>query len=186
MDGIVVIASHAQEWMLPWWWMHYHFHNSLPVAFIDLGLSEAARRWCARRGEVIPLKEGQKPNAMLLSPFENSLLIDLDAQVCAPLDPLFELPRHPSGIFLSENRTAAILFEQGAPLIQEWAAEGENEAFLTQCSVGTLPKNTLCVSTEPHSANAAIVHWIGPDKKAIRGAIALCENLLMNLSFEES
>jgi hypothetical protein len=55
-DGIIVGCTQSVEWMLPWWWMHYHFHNSFPVTFVDMGMTDAARVWCQKRGELIALK----------------------------------------------------------------------------------------------------------------------------------
>ena len=55
MDGIVVGADLTQEWLLPWWWSHYSRFNSLPVAFIDFGMSDEMKKWCQERGELIPL-----------------------------------------------------------------------------------------------------------------------------------
>jgi hypothetical protein len=54
-DGVLIACSKAIEWMLPWWWMHYHFYNSLPVSFVDFGMSEEAKRWCQNRGQLISL-----------------------------------------------------------------------------------------------------------------------------------
>lgn len=184
MNGILIISSKAEEWMLPWWWMHYHFHNSLPVAFIDRGISLQAKQWCAKRGDLIPFASADKPKAMLLSPFEKTLLIDPEAQVCSPLAPLFELPLPPSGMALSENSTAVILFERGSNLLQKWAQQPDFLKNNPQASA--LPKKYNWGAHDPHCADAGIVHWAGPDKSSIRGAIAVCEKLLMNLSFEEA
>lgn len=103
MKEIVVVCSKDKEWMLPWWWMHYHYHNSLPVTFIDQGMSAAAKQWCAKRGVVLP------PH----SSYDQTLTISLNAQVGGPL---------------------------------------------------------------------GIVYWT---EQNIRGAMAICEKLLMNLTFEE-
>lgn len=54
--GIVVASTHHIEWLLPWWWRHFRLHNALPVAFLDLGLSEACKAWCKERGELIPVR----------------------------------------------------------------------------------------------------------------------------------
>ncbi len=48
--GVVVAADLDQEWLLPWWWKHYSYHNNDPVLFIDFGMSSRARAWCERRG----------------------------------------------------------------------------------------------------------------------------------------
>jgi len=56
MNGILVAADITVEWMLPWWWEHYRKHNSSPVAFIDLGMSLEQKKWCKKRGHLIPLR----------------------------------------------------------------------------------------------------------------------------------
>lgn len=52
-DGILVASDISQEWLLPWWWENYSKHNSYPVTFVDLGLSENKRKWCRERGELV-------------------------------------------------------------------------------------------------------------------------------------
>lgn len=55
MEGILVGCDAAQEWMLPWWWLHYRLHNRHPVTFIDFGMSQAGKKWCQAKGHCIPL-----------------------------------------------------------------------------------------------------------------------------------
>lgn len=55
-SGIIIGCDQNQEWMLPWWWSNYRSYHDLPVAFIDFGMSPAARKWCRARGLLIPLK----------------------------------------------------------------------------------------------------------------------------------
>jgi hypothetical protein len=55
-NGIVVAATHHLEWLLPWWWYNYQAHNTLPVAFFDLGLSPKYKAWAEQRGLLIPLE----------------------------------------------------------------------------------------------------------------------------------
>jgi hypothetical protein len=55
--GVIVGTSRRQEWLLPWWWMHFRMHNDLPVLFVDFGdLSSEALSWCRKRGEVVKLE----------------------------------------------------------------------------------------------------------------------------------
>lgn len=55
--GIITGCSNSQEWLLPWWWMHYQMHNSeYPVTFLDFGdMSPNARAWCNKRGSLLTL-----------------------------------------------------------------------------------------------------------------------------------
>lgn len=54
MNGVIVASDQGQEWLLPWWWDHYRSRNDFPVAFVDFGMSEKAKRWCRKRGALIP------------------------------------------------------------------------------------------------------------------------------------
>ncbi len=50
--GVICGAEKSQEWMLPWWWSRYRDHNDFPVTFIDFGMTDEMRSWCAERGSV--------------------------------------------------------------------------------------------------------------------------------------
>ena len=55
-EGVVVGCSQTQEWLLPWWWMHYSTHNQIPVTFVDFGdMSQEARQWCEKKGKLTSL-----------------------------------------------------------------------------------------------------------------------------------
>jgi hypothetical protein len=54
--GILCGAEASQEWLLPWWWSRYIEHNHFPVTFIDFGMTQEMRDWCAEKGEVIPVE----------------------------------------------------------------------------------------------------------------------------------
>ena len=41
--------------MLPWWWTHFESHNTLSVAFVDLGMTPKMKTWCQGKGAVIGL-----------------------------------------------------------------------------------------------------------------------------------
>lgn len=53
--GCIVASDLSQEWLLPWWWDHYSMHNTLPVTFVDLGLSSEGRSWCKQKGHYVQL-----------------------------------------------------------------------------------------------------------------------------------
>jgi hypothetical protein len=57
--GVMVGCDKEQEWLLIWWWKHYHKHNRHPVAFVDFGMTQEAKRWCAHKGEVISLERSK-------------------------------------------------------------------------------------------------------------------------------
>jgi hypothetical protein len=54
-EGIVVASDLSQEWILPWWISHYQKHNAYPIAFVDFGMSQEMKKWCANQGELILL-----------------------------------------------------------------------------------------------------------------------------------
>jgi hypothetical protein len=67
--GVIVASDQTQEWLLPWWWSHFHQHNpDCPVVFCDFGMSDQARSWCKKKGRLISietslLSENPDPNA---------------------------------------------------------------------------------------------------------------------------
>ncbi len=178
MNGVIVGCNRAQEWLLPWWWLHYRMHNSHPVTFVDLGMSAAAKAWCEARGRTIALEisdafvarkeeidplialswdgfyQGRnfwparlcwfkKPLALLQTPYQKTLWIDLDCQVRADLTPLFAQCENPSGIAVVRDRdpgainrdldftlifpdevvynSGVIAYDKGSPVIAEFA-----------------------------------------------------------------
>ncbi len=52
--GVIVGCSCSQEWLLPWWWMHFQMHNSeYPVTFFDFGdMTQLGKNWCSKRGRL--------------------------------------------------------------------------------------------------------------------------------------
>ena len=136
----------------------------------------------------------KKPFAFLHSPFQRTLWLDLDCEVLAPIDILFDLcsretqigimrefnlthfPRfHPEAIYNS----GVIVCEHGAPLIEKWA-----EGSLTQTDLFWGDEvllshliNTMRIPVEEIpgvfnwrvsqgiNLNAVICHWIGPGGK---------------------
>lgn len=70
-DGVIVGCTQNQEWLLPWWWMHFRLHNQHPVTFIDFGdMSDAGKKFCRKRGQFIHL--GISPKSFVASKEEVS------------------------------------------------------------------------------------------------------------------
>lgn len=94
--GIVTGTDTNQEWLLPWWWTNYSAYNTLPVVFIDYGMSPKYRDWCSERGRVVRVDIGKvqalqaKPLALLRSPFEKTLWMDADCEVMASVQPILD------------------------------------------------------------------------------------------------
>lgn len=105
--GILVGSDRHLEWMLPWWWDRYRRYNTLPVAFVDFGMSEEKRIWCRERGEILSLFDTtapidsrsdierirsvwfRKPSACKQTPFSLTLWLDIDCEVLCCLDAIF-------------------------------------------------------------------------------------------------
>jgi len=120
------------------------------------------RKWCAERGRLITLAPRdfdvrrnppaesygvehhrkawfKKPFACLQTPFDLTLWLDVDCEVCEPLGRLFE--KWEPGIQLAVARennnntdynSGVLLFPKGAPFLQEWArlCLDSNERFI--------------------------------------------------------
>lgn len=162
VQGIIVGSDKNLEDLLPWWWSCYSRYNTYPVAFADFGLSPKMRRWCQKRGEVLSIdhdfkemktsphlaqrwmrEHGQdylvrrqgwlkKPFACQKSPFDLSLWLDLDCEVCQDLQPVFDShdPSCDLGV-VQETRlrfsqrwktynSGVILFKKNTPFLYEW------------------------------------------------------------------
>lgn len=110
--GVLTGCDINHEWMLKWWWTNYRKANAYPVTFIDFGMSKAAKSWCEKHGTIISLRKPfigtppsstsvyalrkrkiwlSKPKALLHTPYQKTIWIDLDAQVKLPLTRLFTL-----------------------------------------------------------------------------------------------
>lgn len=170
-EGIIAGCDETLEWLLPWWLKRLRSNDSRPVLFVDFGLSTFGRHFCKQHGELLelahaPLKESidrkqaenwekiygkqlwksrdqwlKKPRALLSTPFEKNLWLDLDCEVVGSLDPLFALLEHTSVALARETENAeeherslgqlledeilynsgVIAYRKDAPLITSWA-----------------------------------------------------------------
>jgi hypothetical protein len=173
-SGIIIGCDEKQEWILPWWWKNYSTHNTLPVLFVDFGLSNEAMEWCEQRGKLVSLPSQipsiktknqienstieqwesaygngfwkgrsswfKKPFALLHTPFERTLWLDVDCEVKANLQPLFsekvkQISLAPEPEYAQAHMQAfsikateetiynsgVILFPHGTTVILDWA-----------------------------------------------------------------
>ncbi len=174
--GVLVASDSHMEWLLPWWWERYSCCNEFPVVFVDLGMTSEARLWCQERGEVLTVTEvfsfdtvikeweevygssyGQarkawfkKPLACLLSPFEETIWMDLDCEVLSSIEPIFaylegkelaialdRVSAIPEGFSPEDNLESQLIFNggviayrKGSHLIKEWARIALAESHL--------------------------------------------------------
>ena len=118
--GVLIGASSSVEWMIPWWARHYYQHNHYPVAFLDLGVSEAMKKDIQSFEHIITPKSFSvpsnateikpewktiypgnisearkhwfaKPSLLLQSPFDTTIWIDIDCEIRSSIEPLFDL-----------------------------------------------------------------------------------------------
>lgn len=159
--GVLTGCDSNHEWMLKWWWDHYRASNSFPVTFIDFGMSLSAKLWCQKRGGLVSVSKSwttsppenaslyacakravwlSKPEALLKSPYQTTIWIDIDAKVKKSLSPLFAIcPRDTIALCpeidfranaerranlipekaISYN-TGVIVYPKTVPLLLEW------------------------------------------------------------------
>lgn len=134
--GVITGANVDQEWMLPKWFNSYTKVSDEPILFIDFGMSTSAKTWCEKRGTLINLPSQevaidsalgssipthilakrhvwfQKPLALIASPFEQSIWVDLDCLFLAPLDPIFELLKQPNTLCMRQELAVRATSEQ--------------------------------------------------------------------------
>ncbi len=174
--GVIVGSDSHLEWLLPWWWERYSCCNQLPVVFVDFGMTSQARDWCQERGELLAVTESfssivikkewenlygssysqarkawfKKPLACLLSPFEETVWIDLDCEVLSSIEPIFSyLEEKELAIVRTDDAIpegfspkvkgfenplifngGVIAFRKGSKLVQEWARITLDESHL--------------------------------------------------------
>jgi len=172
--GIITGCDQNQEWMLPTWLKNFQKTNTMPITFVDFGLSKSARLWCEEQGNVIAFKLSSsylktkesippittkfwericagnlwesrpswfsKPFALLQTPYETSLWVDLDTEIKKDLTPLFSLIdtdfaivptnkrykkfSHIIGLHLADEKTyntGVILYKHGSEVLTKWA-----------------------------------------------------------------
>jgi hypothetical protein len=158
----------------------------------------------------------QKPFACLHSPYQKSLWLDLDCQVRRSLEPLFSQPENEWGLSLVEEshpvqenhrqagmrlpdeveyNTRVILFQQEAPLLQEWShlclernlnLRGDQEALARllhekrirlpslsarfNTSIQFIPETSRLTDWDEA---ALILHWVGLGKEFLKLQIDL-------------
>jgi hypothetical protein len=131
----------------------------------------------------------KKPLACLQSPFRKSIWIDLDCQICSPLDELFEIGDYslslaretcqPSSHLIVYN-SGVIAFKHGNPVIEEWADQsfernhefrGDQDALSAiihdqNVKIAEMPAIYNWSRCSPPNPHAVILHWHGPPGKA--------------------
>lgn len=107
--------------------------------FLSEVSSEKAGKWEGLyKDEIWDLRKQwfKKPFALLLSPYERTVWLDLDCEVLADLSELFEMDLGKEKLALAKElegyNSGVIAYEKGAYLIQQWAdyAITENKEYM--------------------------------------------------------
>ncbi|WP_420421725.1 hypothetical protein [Simkania sp.] len=170
-QGILTGCDSHHEWMLKWWWNSYQKSNSYPVTFIDFGMTQGAKKWCETKGKVLALNINEagaapecastfarikrktwlsKPQALLKTPYDETIWIDIDAEVKQSLTPLFnkcpentfalcpelffrEEAEKSAGLIPKDAKsfnTGVIVYPANAPILSLWAEAAKQTTAL--------------------------------------------------------
>lgn len=194
------MTSHAQEWCKE--------HGTLiplqaPQNFVfpkEKIPTLLAASWEQRYGSHLWSARGQwfyKPFALLQSPFEKTIWLDLDCEVLGPLHHLFQKLHRHSRMALVRDTTApfedvgynsgVIVYDIQSPLLIHWALScvRNNDRFLGDQEVLThlihegnievaeLPEKYNWVIKSGINPEAVVLHWSGSwGKQVIRNRVA--------------
>lgn len=200
-NAFLIGCDEKQEWLVPWFLKKYNAHNSTPIVFADFGMSDVGRA-IARENSAHLLdfssEKGKgwflKPKAMLNSPANKTVWLDLDCEVRENLEPIFNLLQpdtlnmvedvpwtrrrgetwHNSGVvgFIGQPQ----ILKDWADVVQKNPQVGDQEvlhSMLTTITrikyINDLPRkyNTLRIDLIDQTAvkNPAIIHWTGQKGK---------------------
>ncbi len=216
MHGIIVGSDQTLEWLLPWWIENYRKHNCYPVAFIDFGLSFEKKKWCSAHGDLIPLRmldfaddvsmdlakkweeeSGnqfwqaraswfKKPFALLKSPFDRTLWIDIDCEIRGSLAPLFHFDFAMAQDYAALSpypiyNSGVVAFRKDHPLLAKWTDaalkkhrffRGDQELFShliyeEKIQIDEIPPEYNWSRLQEENPNAIIQHWHGNHGKFV-------------------
>ena len=121
--GVMTGCNQTNEKHLESWFDHYSKHNSFPITFCDFGMSEKAAAFCKANGTL--LKAEEKLLALVQSPYDKTIWTDINCQINATIEPLFEMAHVKDGfaIYYSKQnipQTGVIAFTKNSPVISRW------------------------------------------------------------------
>jgi len=145
--GIVTGCDKNQEWLLDWWWAQYAAHNTLPVAFFDMGMTDAGREWCRQHGRLMKSPVAgrfgtgnmHKPFVLVKSPWRQTIWLELDCEVRGNVECLLKYGQGATGLMFDHYykrqlgagsppdeplySTGLIVTVNGDKLIPEWCKD---------------------------------------------------------------
>lgn len=202
---VVTGADSSCAWLLEWWYDNLKLHNpDVHVMFANFGsLPTSHRNWCERRGPLVNI-DGQvkcnwfkKPSAILHCPYSHIIWLDLDCEVKAPIDPIFEYSERglagaldPYTPFCSKSaiNSGVIGVRHGNPIIAEWADRcekmedkyrGDQEVLASITNdkpdvLSIMPSMYNHLRLAGYNSKAVVMHWTGaPGKRHIQRSIQL-------------
>ena len=187
------------EDLLPWWHDNlrkYHPHE--PIVFADFGLSESMRRWCKQRGELLEIGKHpiyawhNKPAAIWQCPYETRCWLDLDCEVVAPVEEIFEYAR--IGLAVTEDVVRGTTWEHAygkvplatgvvgaigdCQIVKRWSEvtrqavfRGDQESLNamlggSRSGIAVMPREFQWLRLEGAlSGNQRLIHWTGVQGK---------------------
>lgn len=204
--AFVTGCDESQEWMLTWFMKNFRYHShETKIIFADFGISDSMKRivdasdiFCGRM-EMIPKNPNHrtwfmKPEAMWFAPAEKMVWLDLDIEVKANVDDIFDCLQ-PDKLNMVEDtpwtkRAGETWHNSGVvgvihkPLIlKKWAQEcgrgnkgGDQETLHAMLNpitrigaIHTLPKPynvlRLDVDVDNYDGKIKLMHWTGPKGK---------------------
>lgn len=212
--GVLVASDERLEWLLPWWWKNYSQENDYKITFVDLGLSNSMKQWCEERGERVELsftmdeslffsgnKEWEKcygssyesarkgwfkkPLALLQTPYEKTLWLDLDCEVLSSLNDVFAYCNGMTPLALAQDSKeegenpiyngGVVVYLREDPLVTKWAKTALTASHLywgddrilssliqqMQYAIATLPLVYNWKISYGIHLDAKILHWVG-------------------------
>lgn len=194
-------ADRKQEWLIKWWVKLHRKHNpDIPLMVCDFGdMSEQAKAWTRENVDTfIELQQHSKcawflkPEALVRSPYDVSCWLDLDCEIVAPMDDIFDkCPTGKIGVTIDVihskdyHATGLVVADKGNEWIKTWrdesikaTARGDQEAFRALWLRSPEFKKQIHVLDPAYqwlrlqlvrgqdNKNKRLIHWTGPVGKA--------------------
>jgi hypothetical protein len=196
-DGFLVMADAGADWMFPWWLKNFRAHNpNAELAVCDIGMSQHMRELARTSGYTYSIGPKQnrsgwwlKPDALLNSPFSNTIFIDLDVEVLGNLDCMFKYMKEQAkgtilmtsdkhfghlGRYAPWNTGVIGINSTSKKFLEAWIEKMNPKAnHCDQCSLGDAqgispwPEEYQRLRLDGASNRSPLLmHWTGPVGKA--------------------
>ncbi len=199
--GILTGCDSAFEWMLPWWYENYRRHNDHQVLFANFGMSRRRLDWCSSRGHIVEIGEHhfrktwfKKPLAIINSPVNNVVWVDLDCEIRGDLLPFRKYCTEGVGLTLDPHTrwckdkndklianplaSGVVATHFNNDLMRRWADEcidnmrcrGDQEVLnkmisIDRSGVVVMPPEYQWLRLDGENEQALIMHWTGSTGK---------------------